>query len=164
MVVSVTQQIFSQTPGGQRTGAPFFLARRGLGLLCSIPLYDWHSECSIKMRRVKHGTANDSYRDSASVGIGLITTNRGFESYLLGPEHACMKQLCNAPQPDHPMHRCVRFNQHTGPHQTFVAEWADGDVNSRRRPPRQLRADVPRAINSQPGGRRPSRSWSKSAR
>jgi len=43
-------------------------------------------------------------------------------------------QLCNAPQPDDPARRCIRYADHTGPHQTFVSEWNEGDKESRRRP------------------------------
>ena len=41
--------------------------------------------------------------------------------------------LCEATQPDGRMQRCIRFEGHDGPHQTFVAEWSEGDVESRRR-------------------------------
>ena len=43
-------------------------------------------------------------------------------------------QLCNAPQPDDPARRCIRYLDHPGPHQTFVSEWNEGDKESRRRP------------------------------
>src|SRR5258708_26186003 len=43
-------------------------------------------------------------------------------------------QLCNAPQPDDPARRCIRYADHQGPHQTFVSEWNEGDKDSRRRP------------------------------
>ena len=43
-------------------------------------------------------------------------------------------QLCNAPQPDDPARRCIRYESHPGPHQTFVSEWNEGDKESRRRP------------------------------
>lgn len=43
-------------------------------------------------------------------------------------------QLCNAAQPDDPARRCIRYENHPGPHQTFVSEWNDGDKEARRRP------------------------------
>ena len=43
-------------------------------------------------------------------------------------------QLCNAPQPDDPARRCIRYVDHPGPHQTFVSEWNEGDKEARRRP------------------------------
>ena len=41
--------------------------------------------------------------------------------------------LCQALQPDGRFQRCIRFEAHPGPHQTFVAEWSEGDQSSRRR-------------------------------
>jgi hypothetical protein len=41
--------------------------------------------------------------------------------------------LCQALQPDGRFQRCIRFENHPGQHQTFVAEWNEGDANSRRR-------------------------------
>lgn len=44
-------------------------------------------------------------------------------------------ELCRAVQPDGGGQRCIRFDGHEGPHQTFVAEWSNGDSASRRRQP-----------------------------
>jgi hypothetical protein len=43
-------------------------------------------------------------------------------------------QLCNIPQPDDTARRCIRYENHPGPHQTFVSEWNEGDKEARRRP------------------------------
>ena len=56
-----------------------------------------------------------------------------------------MKRLCCAPQPGDASRHCIRFHDHTGPHQTFVAEWNDGDINSRRRPALHFKAARPTA-------------------
>ncbi|HZT28404.1 MAG TPA: hypothetical protein VFA33_00875 [Bryobacteraceae bacterium] len=47
-------------------------------------------------------------------------------------------QLCNARQPDDEARRCIRYLNHEGPHQSFVAEWNDGDREARRRRPQPL--------------------------
>jgi hypothetical protein len=44
-----------------------------------------------------------------------------------------MNDLCRATQPDKPCARCIRYTGHTGPHQTFVAEWHEGAEKARRR-------------------------------
>jgi hypothetical protein len=46
-------------------------------------------------------------------------------------------QLCPSKRPDGDHGRCIRNEKHTGPHHTFVAEWADGENSSRRRQPSQ---------------------------
>ncbi len=53
------------------------------------------------------------------------------------------EHLCTAVQPDGRTQRCIRFQDHEGPHQTFVAEWCDGDATSRRRQTRQARCVNP---------------------
>jgi hypothetical protein len=53
--------------------------------------------------------------------------------------------LCTAVQPDGRHQRCIRFEQHEGPHQTFVAEWAEGELASHRRQLRQPRIVNPAA-------------------
>src|SRR5204863_398580 len=64
-------------------------------------------------------------------------------------------QLCNAPQPDDPARRCIRYLDHTGSHQTFVSEWNEGDKESRRRP-RPVSA-APKHESKRPPKRRPFR-------
>ena len=49
--------------------------------------------------------------------------------------------LCTATQPDGRFQRCIRFHGHDGPHQTFVAQWGEGDSVSHRRQPRTLNVD-----------------------
>jgi hypothetical protein len=53
------------------------------------------------------------------------------------------EHLCTAIQPDGRNQRCIRFEDHEGPHQTFVAEWCDGEAVSRRRQVRQARCVNP---------------------
>ncbi|HME06893.1 MAG TPA: hypothetical protein VKG25_07575 [Bryobacteraceae bacterium] len=67
--------------------------------------------------------------------------------------------LCQAVQPDGRSQRCIRFQDHPGPHQTFVAEWNDGDDSSRRR-------QTPVRTVAPPGVRRPpaQRQWRMRAR
>ena len=91
----------------------------------------------------EHGVANFSSADTGCSGIGFGFTGGSVEGNPLGPSIGRMKQICNAPQPDDPRHHCVRFHDHTGPHQTFVAEWKDGDSNSRRRPALHFRNGRP---------------------
>jgi len=64
--------------------------------------------------------------------------------------------LCQAIQPDGKFQRCIRFQDHPGPHQTFVAEWGDGDACSRRRQGGGVCA-VPVAAARRTQFRRPSR-------
>jgi hypothetical protein len=42
--------------------------------------------------------------------------------------------LCKAAQPDHTCRNCFLYQGHSGPHQTFVAQWTDGEEYARRRP------------------------------
>jgi hypothetical protein len=53
------------------------------------------------------------------------------------------ENLCTAIQPDGRNQRCIRFEDHEGPHQTFVAEWGEGDPVSHRRQLRQARCMNP---------------------
>lgn len=46
--------------------------------------------------------------------------------------------LCGAIQPDGRRQKCIRFQDHLGPHQSFVAEWNAADSHSRRRAPKTM--------------------------
>jgi len=58
--------------------------------------------------------------------------------------------LCPAIQPDGRHQRCIRFGDHSGPHQTFVAEWGEGEPCSRRRQTREPGATAAPAALRQP--------------
>jgi len=64
--------------------------------------------------------------------------------------------LCQATQPDGKFQRCIRFHDHPGPHQTFVAEWSDGDACSHRRQSGAV-CSIPAAAARRNPLRRPSR-------
>jgi hypothetical protein len=44
-----------------------------------------------------------------------------------------MIDLCSAEQPDNTCRQCILYKGHVGPHQSFVAEWSEGDLKARRR-------------------------------
>jgi hypothetical protein len=68
---------------------------------------------------------------------------------------APLKELCNAYQPDSPSGRCIRFSHHGGPHQTFVSEWNEGEMTSRRRAPPLAKAKQQGAKQNRDRNRRP---------
>ena len=65
-------------------------------------------------------------------------------------------QLCNARQPDDEARRCIRYLNHEGPHQSFVAEWNDGDREARRRRAQPVEA-APKQDSSRRAKKRPKR-------
>ena len=80
-------------------------------------------------------------------------------------------ELCRAVQPDGGGQRCIRFDGHEGPHQTFVAEWSNGEsVSRRRQPPAQAKVqaysnrqpDKSRRPQSRPGRTRPPQGGGRS--
>jgi len=153
----------------QRAGGPVDLSERLLVLRTRSSVSNAPATTSgilvigiLRAHNSRRGTNNDSDGDSRRARVSFAATDWRLEGDLLGPELTRMKQLCNAPQPDHPTHHCVRFQQHSGPHQTFVAEWKDGDLNSRRRPALPFRA------GNQTGKRQPAvqhtrRPWANSS-
>jgi hypothetical protein len=98
---------------------------------------------------VRHGAANFSSDDSSRFRLGFAFTGWSVEGDPVGSSFRHMKQLCCIPQPDDSSRHCILFHQHTGPHQTFVAEWKDGDANSRRRPALHFRK---KQTNTRPSG------------
>jgi hypothetical protein len=42
-------------------------------------------------------------------------------------------EICSVPEPSSPTGRCILFRHHNGPHQSFVSEWGEGELKSRRR-------------------------------
>src|SRR5688572_2127981 len=84
--------------------------------------------------------------------IRARVTNQFYKCRLAAKVRAKVIQtlLCSAQQPDKPTGQCILYCGHEGPHQTFVAEWNEGAVNSRRRQPRSARPVSHRAET--PGG------------
>jgi hypothetical protein len=71
--------------------------------------------------------------------------------------HPTDSGLCQSIQPDGKLQRCIRFENHPGPHQTFVAEWTEGEPCSRRRQTREPMGAAPPAFRPAFPRRQPRR-------